>query len=36
VAAVAALWVLPAAVLAAIGYLVYQALESVARRAGLS
>ncbi len=36
VAAVAALWVLPAAVFAAIGYLVYQVLESVARRAGLS
>jgi hypothetical protein len=36
VAAVAALWVLPAALFAAIGYLVYQVLESVARRAGLS
>jgi hypothetical protein len=36
VAAVAALWVLPAALFAAIGYLVYQVLESMARRAGLS
>lgn len=36
VAAVAALWVLPAAAFALLGYLVYQALESVARKSGLS
>ena len=36
VAAVAALWVLPAAAFALLGYLVYQVLEWLARRLGLT
>jgi hypothetical protein len=35
VAAMAALWILPAAVLAGIGYLVYLALERAAKLVGL-
>ena len=35
VAATAAIWILPAAVLAGVGYLVYMALEAVARKLGL-
>ena len=35
VAATAAIWILPAAVLAGVGYLVYMALEALARRFGL-
>lgn len=35
IAAIAAIWILPAALLAAVGYLVYQVLERIAGRLGL-
>jgi hypothetical protein len=36
VAAAAALWILPAAVLAGVGYLIYLVLEAIAKRVGLT
>ena len=35
VAAIAALWILPAAAFAALGYVVYQSLEFLAEKVGL-